>query len=126
MQGAVPNIIAGFYFPGGTIRTMSAPEIRFGTEGWRGVIADDFTVANVRLVAHALARHLKEAQPPGEGVLVAYDCRAVGGVCAGGGAGAGQLRVPCVPCAAPRVVARRGARGHQARHAGRGDVHRQP
>ncbi|GIV08419.1 MAG: phosphoesterase [Fimbriimonadales bacterium] len=56
---------------------MNAPEIRFGTEGWRGVIADDFTVANVRLVAHALARHLKETQPPGEGVLVAYDCRAL-------------------------------------------------
>jgi phosphomannomutase len=56
---------------------MSVPEIRFGTEGWRGVIADDFTVANVRLVTHALARHLKEAQPPGEGVLVAYDCRAL-------------------------------------------------
>jgi phosphomannomutase len=36
---------------------MSVPEIRFGTEGWRGVIADDFTVANVRLVTHALARH---------------------------------------------------------------------
>ncbi len=41
------------------------------------MIADDFTVANVRLVTHALARHLKEAQPPGEGVLIAYDCRAL-------------------------------------------------
>ncbi|MCS7273777.1 MAG: phosphoglucomutase/phosphomannomutase family protein [Fimbriimonadales bacterium] len=56
---------------------MSAPEIRFGTEGWRGVIADDFTVANVRYVVHAIAHHLKEEQPPGEGVLVAYDCRAM-------------------------------------------------
>ncbi len=55
---------------------MAVPTIKFGTEGWRGVIADDFTVANVRLVTHAIARHLKEAQPPGEGVLVAYDCRA--------------------------------------------------
>lgn len=55
---------------------MSVPQIKFGTEGWRGVIADDFTVANVRLVTHAIARHLKEVNPPGEGVLVAYDCRA--------------------------------------------------
>jgi phosphomannomutase len=55
---------------------MGVPQIKFGTEGWRGVIADDFTVANVRLVVHAIARHLQEAQPPGTGVLVAYDCRA--------------------------------------------------
>jgi phosphomannomutase len=55
---------------------MRAPIIKFGTEGWRGIIADDFTVANVRLATHAIANHLKEAAPPGEGVLVAYDCRA--------------------------------------------------
>lgn len=55
---------------------MGVPQIKFGTEGWRGVIADDFTVANVRLVSHAIARHLLDARPPGEGVLVAYDCRA--------------------------------------------------
>lgn len=55
---------------------MGVPQIKFGTEGWRGVIADDFTVANVRLVTHAIARHLQEVCPPGEGVLVAYDCRA--------------------------------------------------
>jgi phosphomannomutase len=58
------------------IGAMAVPQIKFGTEGWRGVIADDFTVANVRLVTHAIARHLQQAQPPGEGVLVAYDCRA--------------------------------------------------
>ncbi|MER3402087.1 MAG: phosphoglucosamine mutase [Armatimonadota bacterium] len=55
---------------------MGVPQIKFGTEGWRGVIADDFTVANVRLVTHAIARHLQEVCPPGEGVLIAYDCRA--------------------------------------------------
>lgn len=55
---------------------MRAPVIKFGTEGWRGIIADDFTVANVRLATHAIANHLKEANPPGEGVFVAYDCRA--------------------------------------------------
>lgn len=55
---------------------MSVPVIKFGTEGWRGIIADDFTVANVRLATHAMALHLKEVNPPGQGVMVAYDCRA--------------------------------------------------
>jgi phosphomannomutase len=51
--------------------------IRFGTDGWRGVIADDFTFANVRLVARAIARRVL-AEAAGEGapeVLVGYDTR---------------------------------------------------
>ena len=47
--------------------------IRFGTDGWRGVIADDFTFANVERVAQAVAHALA-----GEGsplILVAYDGR---------------------------------------------------
>ncbi len=31
--------------------------IRFGTDGWRGVIAEDFTYANVCKVAYAIARY---------------------------------------------------------------------
>lgn len=50
-------------------------EIRFGTDGWRGVIADDFTVANVRKVACAIARYVVRAEQPGKGVLVACDNR---------------------------------------------------
>ena len=30
---------------------MPHPVIKFGTDGWRGVIADDFTFANVRIAA---------------------------------------------------------------------------
>ena len=38
--------------------------IKFGTDGWRGVIADDFTFANVRRVAGAIASYvLKEEDP---------------------------------------------------------------
>ena len=33
--------------------------IRFGTSGWRGIIAQDFTFANVTLVAQAIATYLK-------------------------------------------------------------------
>jgi phosphomannomutase len=49
--------------------------IRFGTDGWRGVIAEDFTFANVRKVACAIARYVVRAEKPGAGVLVGYDTR---------------------------------------------------
>src|SRR5713226_5860806 len=49
--------------------------IKFGTDGWRGVIADDFTVANVRKVACAIARYVVRAEKPSAGVLVGYDTR---------------------------------------------------
>jgi phosphomannomutase len=52
-----------------------APEIKFGTDGWRGVIAEDFTYANVRKVAHAIARYVVRAEKPGSGVIVGYDTR---------------------------------------------------
>ncbi|HET6277381.1 MAG TPA: phosphoglucomutase/phosphomannomutase family protein, partial [Candidatus Polarisedimenticolia bacterium] len=49
--------------------------IRFGTSGWRGVIADEFTVANVRRVASAIARTLLEDGLARQGVFVGYDTR---------------------------------------------------
>ncbi len=55
----------------------SAPEIaiKFGTDGWRGVIAEDFTYENVRKVAHAIARHVVRNEKPSGGVIVGYDTR---------------------------------------------------
>jgi phosphomannomutase len=49
--------------------------IKFGTDGWRGVIADDFTFANVRRVACAIARYVVRAEKPNAGVIVGYDTR---------------------------------------------------
>jgi phosphomannomutase len=49
--------------------------IKFGTDGWRGVIGDDFTFANVRRVACAIARYVVRAEKPNAGVLVGYDTR---------------------------------------------------
>src|SRR5256884_584372 len=48
--------------------------VKFGTSGWRGVIAEDFTFANVRLALTAIAEHVKaeSAEPT---ILVAYDTR---------------------------------------------------
>ena len=47
----------------------------FGTDGWRAIIAEDFTFANVRTVAHAIARYVVRAEKPGAEVLVGYDTR---------------------------------------------------
>src|SRR5258707_876431 len=48
--------------------------IKFGTSGWRGLIADDFTFANVRLAVTAIAEHAKsKAKNPT--ILVGYDTR---------------------------------------------------
>jgi phosphomannomutase len=57
--------------------TSSASEIaiKFGTDGWRGVIAEDFTYANVRKVAHAIARYAARSEKPGAGIVVGYDVR---------------------------------------------------
>ncbi len=51
--------------------------IVFGTEGWRAIIAEEFTVANVRLVAQAIAEHLLEQaqRRPRPAVVIGYDTR---------------------------------------------------
>jgi phosphoglucomutase len=53
---------------------MTTSPIKFGTSGWRGLIADDFTFANVRLAVNAIAEHVKSksAHPT---ILVGYDPR---------------------------------------------------
>ena len=50
-------------------------EIRFGTDGWRGVIADDYTFDNVRAVAQATAEYLTRHDLGARGVVVGYDTR---------------------------------------------------
>ncbi len=49
--------------------------IKFGTDGWRGVIADDFTFDNVRRVAGAIASYVLKYEDPQRGVVVGYDTR---------------------------------------------------
>ena len=51
------------------------PPIRFGTSGWRGVLAEDFTFARARIVTAAIARYVKESGPSGRPVVVGYDTR---------------------------------------------------
>jgi len=52
-----------------------AQEIKFGTDGWRGIIADDFTFENVRRVAGAIAGYVLKHEDPTRGIIVGYDCR---------------------------------------------------
>ncbi|WP_263350261.1 phosphoglucomutase/phosphomannomutase family protein [Acidicapsa acidisoli] len=58
---------------------MAHPVIKFGTDGWRGVIASDFTFENVRTAATAVAAYLHAqkdpAQNPAKGLCIGYDSR---------------------------------------------------
>ena len=49
--------------------------IKFGTDGWRGVIAEDFTFANARIVAQAIARYAVRNEDARKGLLIGYDHR---------------------------------------------------
>ena len=52
---------------------MDPIKIKFGTDGWRAIIADDYTVDNVKRVAEGTALWLK--QQGGSRVVIGYDCR---------------------------------------------------
>ena len=54
--------------------TLNPSPIKFGTSGWRGLIADEFTFANVRLAVRAIAEHVT-AKKKNPTVLIAYDTR---------------------------------------------------
>jgi phosphomannomutase len=54
---------------------MPHPQIKFGTDGWRGVIADDFTFANVRTAAEAVAAYVHAQEDPTKGLCIGYDTR---------------------------------------------------
>ncbi len=57
-------------------------DIKFGTDGWRGLIADDFTFENVRRVAGAIAGYVLKNEDPTHGVIIGYDTRFLSDRCA--------------------------------------------
>lgn len=92
----------------------TAPPIKFGTEGWRAVISDQFTFEHVRLVAQAIAGHYAAAAaagPPGR-LVVGYDTRflsptyaqIVAEVLAGNGLHAILAAGPSPTCAVSRAI----------------------
>ncbi len=58
---------------------MTNNPVRFGTDGWRAIIAEDFTFANVRACAQAVADHFRESEAHGamspRHLVVGYDTR---------------------------------------------------
>jgi len=50
-------------------------KIKFGTDGWRGIIADDFTFENIAKVALATARVYKKHKNIRNGIVIGYDSR---------------------------------------------------
>lgn len=58
------------------IATSPAPcAVKFGTDGWRGIIADDFTYANVRVAVRAIANYVLAHEDASKGVCIGYDTR---------------------------------------------------
>ncbi len=49
--------------------------VKFGTDGWRGIIADDFTYDNVRVAATAIAHYVIEREDASAGVCIGWDTR---------------------------------------------------
>ena len=52
--------------------------ITFGTDGWRGVISEEYTFSNVRLVAEAIADYVINNGQADSGIVVGYDARFLG------------------------------------------------
>lgn len=92
-------------------------EIRFGTDGWRAVIGEDFTFDNVRAVAQATAQWMHRAGLAGRGAVVGYDTRtqsdafalAVAEVLAGNGIAVGLASAAAPTPAISHAVRERGA-----------------
>lgn len=52
--------------------------ISFGTSGWRGILCEEFTFANVRTVVRAIAEHVRDHGDSQKGLIVGYDTRFMG------------------------------------------------
>jgi len=62
------------YYPKRGIRPINNP-IKFGTDGWRGIIAQDFTFDNVRACAQGVVNYLEQTGLASRGLIVGYDTR---------------------------------------------------
>src|SRR5260221_4021117 len=93
--------------------------IKFGTDGWRGIIAEDFTFANARVVAQAIARYVVRCEDARRAVIMAYDHRfasdeiaaAAAKVVSGSGTPAFLTDKPCPTPAVSLLVRQRRAAG---------------
>jgi phosphomannomutase len=49
--------------------------VKFGTDGWRGIIADDFTYENVRVAARAIALYVLHHEDASKSICIGWDTR---------------------------------------------------
>jgi phosphomannomutase len=54
---------------------MTATPIKFGTDGWRAIIAEDYTFENVRDCAEGVARYLVDSGLAARGLVIGFDTR---------------------------------------------------
>ncbi len=52
--------------------------IGFGTSGWRGILGEEFTLENIKIVTQAIADHLRQDGKSAKGLVVGYDSRFMG------------------------------------------------
>ncbi len=67
--------------PCGSSRTLLATKIKFGTDGWRGIIGEEFSFANVRRVVAAIAQYVVKEGQSRRGLVVGYDTRFLSAEC---------------------------------------------
>ena len=58
-----------------TMAVTAGTKIAFGTDGWRAIMAREFTFDNVALVAQAIADHVRGTGKADRGVIIGYDAR---------------------------------------------------
>ena len=93
--------------------------IKFGTDGWRGIIAEDFTFANARAVAQAISRYVVRGEDARKGVIVGFDhryasdtaARLVADVVSSTGTPVWLCDKPCPTPAVSQLVRQRNAAG---------------
>ena len=75
MTDSPTNVKAQLLKPTTNDQRPTTASIKFGTDGWRAIIADDYTFANVRRVAGAIASYVLKHEDPSRGLIVGYDTR---------------------------------------------------
>jgi phosphomannomutase len=93
--------------------------LKFGTDGWRAIIAEDFTFANARLVAQGIARFVVRCEEARKGVVIGFDHRfasdtiaaAAADVISASGTPVFLTDKPCPTPAVSLLVRQRGAAG---------------
>jgi len=108
-------------FPRRRLRVYSnfMTSLKFGTDGWRAIIGEEFTFANARLVAQGIARYVVRCEDARKGVVIGYDHRfasdriaaAAADVISASGTPVFLTDKPCPTPAVSLLVRQRGAAG---------------